>query len=80
MIGANSTIAADENSAKRKLLLSGYLSSVKDMDATKHYLSGEAGERACNLYMDCIDIEIQTWPTFTTFSNMPNMVLTGTFT
>ena len=29
--------------------------------------------------VDCIDIEIQTWPTFTTFSNMPNMALTDTF-
>ena len=43
------------------------------------YQADEAGEKACNLYIDCIDIEIQTWPTFTTFSNMPNMDLTGTF-
>ena len=36
------------------------------------YRAGEAGKGACNSYIDCIDIEIQTWPTFTTFSNIPN--------
>ena len=44
------------------------------------YRAGKAGEGACNSYIDCIDIEIQTWLTFTTFSNIPNMALTGTFT
>ena len=44
------------------------------------YRAGKVSEGACNSYIDCIDIEIQTWPTFTTFSNMPNMALTRTFT
>ena len=44
------------------------------------YWAGEAGKGACNSYIDCIDIKIQTWPTFTTFSNVPIMALTGTFT
>lgn len=39
MIGANGTIVAGENGAKRKLLLSGYLSSVKTMDTRKRYLA-----------------------------------------
>lgn len=39
MIIANSAITTGENSAKRKLLMSGYLSSVKDIDATKRYLA-----------------------------------------
>ena len=36
------------------------------------YQASKAGKGACNSYINCIDIEIQTWPTFTTFSNMPN--------
>ena len=39
MIGANSATIAGEKAAKRKLLLSGYLSSVKDTDARKRYLA-----------------------------------------
>ena len=37
----------------------------------RSFLSGaiRAGEGACNWYINCIDIEIQTWQTFTTFSN-----------
>lgn len=39
MIRANSATIAGEKAAKRKLLLSGYLSSVKDTDARKRYLA-----------------------------------------